>query len=197
MKNNRGLKKQWGAKHFFEKSIGNKIYSIVGLMAIVVLFIVLLSLYTSTTLSMVTSFSRMERGHSVALSDAKTNFYKFMVLNDTTFLGDYKKYIYIAHAYSQTFGGIKDLIRNKPHNVAVDSLAKVFKEIDLKEADKIVTRVNLLLWNPVVQKLIKIAQDAHQVTSEYEIEVTKITQASNKKERAAALINLTEIEKEA
>ncbi len=195
MKNNNGLAKRPGFMHFFRKSIGNKIYTIVGSMAIVVLLMVVLASYTSTTLTMVTSFSRLEREHSVALSNAQTNLYKYLVFNDTVYFSSYKKYIQKAHSYSLIFAKIPDLIKNKPHDEAVDIISVVFKEIDRKEADRIITRVNLLLWNPIVKKLIGIAAEADQVTNTYEAQVVALTQAASKKERGEILTSLNETEK--
>ena len=101
-----------GLKYFLTKSIGNKIYSIVGVMAVVVLIIVITASFTSSTLTMVTTFARMERGHSVALSDAKTNLYKYLLFNDTAYLNSYKKYIHKAHSYSHIFGKLAILLKN-------------------------------------------------------------------------------------
>jgi methyl-accepting chemotaxis protein len=163
-------------------------------MAIVVLLIVLVSSYTNSTLSMVTSISRMERGHTVALTDAKASLYKYLVLNDTTYLHDYRVQVLKAHTYSRTFGSVVEIIKNKPHEEAVSIFANVFTELDKSEADKIITRVNLLLWNPLVRKLINTAKDASQYTSEYEVKVDKLTKTTNKKERAAILASLNETE---
>ena len=72
-------------KKYFNKSIRNKIYSIVVMMSVITLFMVMIANYASSTLNMVTSFSRLERSHSVSLSDAKVNLYKYFLLNDPSY----------------------------------------------------------------------------------------------------------------
>lgn len=188
-------KNQKGIQHFFKKSIGNKIYSIVGLMSIVILLLVIVATYTSSTLTMVTSFSRMERGHSVTLTESKASLYKYFLLNDTTDLNNFRTNIDKAHSYSYAFGNIEGLIKNNPHKEAVSKLDSVFTEIERNEADKIITRVNFLLWNPIVKKLIRIANDAEKNTSLYKSQVEKIV-LSNKKEKSDLIAGLSEIEKQ-
>ncbi len=123
-------------------------------MSFIVFFMVIIANYTSTTLNMVTSFARMERVHSVALSDAKTNLYKYLLLNDPYYLKEYQKYISKAHSYSHTFGMLPELIKTKPHEETVSIFDSVFFEVDRAESDIIITRTNLLLWHPIVKKLI-------------------------------------------
>ena len=184
-----------GIFRIFYKSIGNKIYSVVIVMAIVVLLIVLLASYTSSTLTMVTSFARMERKHSVSLSDGKTAFYKYLIFKDTVYLNDYKRYMNKAHSYSHTFGELNSLIKNKPHDEAVSIFNDVFDEADYNESDIIITRVNLLLWNPIVKNLIYIAYKTDSTTTVYMNQIDKILASKNAKERAGYLVNLKDMEK--
>ncbi|MCB1194385.1 MAG: hypothetical protein KDK90_28390 [Leptospiraceae bacterium] len=180
-------------KQFFKKSIQNKIYSIVGIMAFVVLLMVLIANYTSTTLNMVTSFARMERTHSVSLSDAKTNLYKYFLFNDPVYLQEYKKYIEKANSYSHTFGKLPELIKLKQHEEAVNIFNDVFTEVDRQETDIIITRTNLLLWHPIVKKLIQIAANTDRITGEYKETVEKITKTTGY-ERITLLLKLKQIE---
>lgn len=180
-------------KRFLSKSIKNKIYSIVGLMAFIVLLMVLIANYTSTTLDMVTSFARMERVHSVALSDAKANLYKYLLFNDNFYLQEYKKYIEKAHSYSRTFGKLPELIKEKDHEEAVVLFNNVFTEINKAEADIIITRTNLLLWHPIVKKLIKTAATTDRITGKYKKLVEKINRTPGY-ERANLFLQLKEIE---
>lgn len=181
-------------KKILNKSIRNKIYSIVGVMSFVVFFMVVIANYTSTTLNMVTSFARMERTHSVALSDAKTNLYKYLLLNDSSYLKEYKKYISKAHSYSHTFGLLPELIKSKSHEDAVTIFDGVFTEVDRAESDIIITRTNLLLWHPIVKKLIYIAAETDKITGEYETIVENISKTVVYAERLGLFLKLKEIE---
>ncbi len=154
-------------KDFILKSIGNKIYSIIIVMAIVVLTIVLVSAYTGSTLSMVTTLARLERVHSVELSNAKSDFYKYLVLKEPSYLNEYRKHISRANSYSHTFGMIPEYLENQPHSEVVRIFDEVFEEVGEKESDVIITRVNLLTWNPIVQKLVKIARETDVATANY------------------------------
>lgn len=182
-------------RKFISNSVGNKIYAIIGLMAVVVLLIVLTASYTNSTLTMITSFARMERAHSVSLSDAKTNLYKYLALNDTSYLKEYRKYIGKAYSYSELFGRIDTFISDNPHGICVAKFDSVFTEVDKRESDIIITRVNLLLWNPIVKKLITIAHETSIATKNYMAGVDELVKTTNKKERADLLAKIVEYEK--
>jgi methyl-accepting chemotaxis protein len=155
---------------------------------------VLLANYAASTLTMVTSFSRAERTHSVSLSDAKANLYKYLALNDVAYLQEYKKYIAKAHSYSHTFGTLPEIITTKSHQEAVSIYDEVFSEVNRKEADIVITRTYLLLWHPLVKQLIAIAADADKTTGEYETIIEKISTSKNQYERKNLLAQLKEIE---
>ncbi|MBL0265358.1 MAG: hypothetical protein IPQ05_16210 [Leptospiraceae bacterium] len=181
-------------KKYFNKSIRNKIYSIVVMMSVITLFMVMIANYASSTLNMVTSFSRLERSHSVSLSDAKVNLYKYFLLNDPSYFNDYKKYISKAHSYSHIFGMLPELLKTKRYEDAVSIFDDVLLEIDRNESDIILTRTNLLLWHPIVKKLIQIAADTDKITGEYESKVESIINSKSKYEKTILLLELKEIE---
>lgn len=181
-------------KNFALKSIGNKIYSIIIVMAIVVLTIVLVSAYTSSTLSMVTTIARLERNHSVELSNAKSDFYKYLVLKDESYLHDYRKHINLANSYSHTFGMLPEYMKDKTHDEVVTIFDNVFEEVGKEESDVIVTRVNLLLWNPIVKKLIKIARETDVATVNYRAMAEKVISNTDEAERSKIYSSLQEAE---
>jgi methyl-accepting chemotaxis protein len=150
--------------------------------------------YTSSTLSMVTTISRLERVHSVALINAKSNFYKYLVMNDQVYLEEFRKQISLAHSYSRTFGMLPEYMKTKPHAEVVTLFDDVFHEVDRKESDIIVTRVKLLLWNPLVKKLIAIALETNIATSVYMDNAEKLVATSDLSERANLMKVLNESE---
>jgi methyl-accepting chemotaxis protein len=183
-----------GVFHFFTKSIHNKIYSIVGAMVVVVLIIVLVSSFINRTLIVITTIARLERSHSVALSDAKTNFYKYLVLDDTTSLANYRKYIEKAHSYSHTFGHIDTLILTQPYNDVITTFDQVYEEIDRDETKLIISRIKMLLWNPIAKKLINISYNTDKVTGEYQVLTEKMIKTTQKADRAAMAKDLQILE---
>lgn len=170
-------------KGFILKSIGRKLYSIIGLMALVVLLIVLVSAYTGSTLSMVTTLSRLERVHSVSLSNARADFYKYLIIKDSESLKKYQEDIAHANAYSHTFGMIPGYLASKSHSETVSIFDEVFDEVDRKESDVIITRVSLLMWNPIVKKLIRIAQETDVATARYRELVAALIKTEDGPER--------------
>ncbi|MBU3915466.1 response regulator [bacterium] len=178
-------------------SIGKKVYSIVGGMTMIIFIMVMSSSYLSQTISMVGVFTQMERGHSVALSDAKTAFYKYLVFKDKTFFDDYEKNITIAHSYSQTFGQIPEIIKHKSTDEAAETIANTFAEVDYNMGLVIVGRYKLLSWHPLYQKLIKIAFQADQITSEYKALINKYQNEENENRKITILNQMRQIEEEA
>jgi CHASE3 domain sensor protein len=129
------VKRKNNLLNFFKQTISHKLYTILAIVSLVVFIIVLVSIFTSSTLTMVTSFARMEREHSVVLSNAKASFYKYLIFNDSEIFDNYKKNIEKAESYSKTFGKIETLIKETPHKEAVTLFDEVFTEVDYRESD--------------------------------------------------------------
>lgn len=187
-------KKKNGIANFFNKTISRKLYTILTIVSLVVFIIVLVANFTSSTLTMVTSFARMERVHSVALSNAKASFYEFLIFNEPSILNDYQQSIEKAASYSHTFGKIEILIKDTPHKDAVSTFNKVFTEVDQRESEIIINRVGLLLWNPIVQKLINIAYETNKLTEQYKKLISDYTQETNEEGKEAILASINNLE---
>ena len=59
---------------------------------------------------------------------------------------------------------LPELLKTKRYEDAVSIFDDVLLEIDRNESDIILTRTNLLLWHPIVKKLIQIAADTDKIT---------------------------------
>jgi methyl-accepting chemotaxis protein len=195
--------------YFLFKTIKGKIF-FNNIFFMVLLFItILLSVWLSNTLSLVTAITRMERTHTTKLNDAKTYLYKYLYAGggksfstkeeeylyakENKYKSKYLENINIAHSYSETFGKINDIIKTKG---AEKTLTKTFSELDPSTSKIMITRVSLLSWHPVIKNLIKTASDVSALTAKYKDVVEKIFNLTDDTEKMEIVNNLNEIENE-
>ncbi|MCG8697325.1 MAG: methyl-accepting chemotaxis protein, partial [Bacteroidales bacterium] len=143
---------------------------------------------------MVTSFSRMERGHSVALSNGKSAFYQYLNHKDDYLLSVYKENIEKANSYSETFGNIDELTTETDHDIAVEQFDAIFDEVNHRESKRIINRTALLLWNPIVKQLIYIAAETSKTTKQYRELISNYLNSDDETSKEQILAEIMQVE---
>lgn len=182
-------------KALFNRSIGRRIFTIILVISGVALLMVAASAWFANTLTMVTTVARFERTHSVSLSSATTNLYKYLQTNNRKMVEEYERDAALANTYSRTFGLLPHLLSTRSDEEAAMELHSVFaRDCDLPMARIIVQRVRLLEWHPIVKELVKTAADGAVITENYRHAVRDMLSASSPEQRKAHIDRLTETE---
>ena len=162
-----------------EGSITRKLYSLVGVVAGVLVVTVMISIWSANTLSMITAIARFERTHTVSRNKAISDIKSYTYFNDNHYLDEYKKHIRLPQSYNDVFGRLLELNNNKSNDEFVRIIEDTFAEADHKMAEIIVSRIGILYWHPLIKDLIQIAQAANADGEKYEGLVQRLQKAGD------------------
>ncbi|MBN2440912.1 MAG: methyl-accepting chemotaxis protein [Spirochaetales bacterium] len=168
---------------FLSDSLRKKIYAIIVLMSVIVLIMALAFIWLADTLNLITNITSAERRHSVMLSDATTNLYKYIQFGNEEYLKLYREYIEGAYSYSTTFGSIPEMLKNRSYHEIVVKISDTMTEFDKKGADILLSRVMLLMWHPIVKELIETAGIGSDATGKYISLINVFLKSSSEKEK--------------
>jgi methyl-accepting chemotaxis protein len=160
-------------------SIKSKLYSLIALVAGVLILAVVIAIWSANTLGMITAIARFERTHTVARNRAMTNLLKYSYLGERQYLDKYYESIKITQSYNGVFGQLLELDRTKTDTEFAKIVEDTFAEADHSMSEIIVNRVGLLYWHPLIKQLVKIAADVHVEGAKYEGLVESLTKTED------------------
>lgn len=158
-----------------------------------VMLIILLAVWMANTLYLTTSIARMERTHSIQLTESKASLHKYLLTKNESDKALCFKHLEKAYSYSKNFGNMLHIIHNPG---AKELLLKVFDEADSKIADIMISRLILLSWLPQISVLITIAADTAVQTEKYRTQIQQIADTQDLNLRSALISKLAIIEDE-
>ena len=163
-------------KNTLFKSMNGRLFFNNLILIVIVFVFILLSIWMADTLYLTTSIARMERTHSIQLTDAKASFYKYLTTKNENDIINCFNHLDTANSYSENFGNIVNITRMANGK---DTILKIYNEADSKIADIMISRISILYWLPQIVNLISIAADTSELTGKYRILLKQIIQERN------------------
>ena len=177
-------------------SIGKKIYSITGIALLAILMTLFTGLYFAKTLNRVSILSMFERGHTVNLFMALTNFNQYAHNGDKRDFELFEKYIGETISYNKTFMTAMDDLRTKSTSQMATILDKTFSECNYEEAKDLVNILKKFSSNPYVVKLIELSATTNRLANKVDDLAGKYVAARNSAEQKNILNKMNDLEKE-
>ena len=171
-------------------SIGKKIYSIIGLVLIVVLIVLFSILYLVKTINRISIIGILERAHTVSQFQAVADFNKYVQSGDTRNFELFKKHIQKTISYAGTFGRVSADIEKKSISEMAKHFDNTFTECNYQEAKDIVVLVKLFSSNPNILKMIQTAQESEKAAMRFLDLAEKYAASEHKAVRKEILNNI-------
>lgn len=144
---------------------------------------------------MVTAIARMERGHSIALVDARSNLYKYLSTQRAVYLDEYRKNIDIAINYSTVFGNLTKYVHEKKDFETAKIFNDTYKETTPKITNTVINRLHIIGWHPIIVRLVAIAKDESDYAKQYQQLIEDYMLLDTDSDRAARQPELDSLEK--
>jgi len=152
---------------FFIGSINRKIYSIIGVMSILVIVMVMFSLWFANTLNLTTEIAILERGHTLSLVEAKSNLQKYIQNGDRQFIPAFWTKYNVANTIEYIIASLPETVKSNSVDDSVNIITSSFSDLDANAARILVTRLKLLSGNNKIRDIISKFANARDASEKY------------------------------
>jgi len=177
---------------FVGVSITRSLYIYTAIVAIFLLIVISITIWTGNTLTMITAIARFERTHTVSRVESMVALLNFQSNKKLEELESFQTKMAITQSYNRVFSRLLEMRKNTPDAEFVKILENTFSETDHNTAVIIVNRIKLLYWHQILKTLVAKAAEGNAEGEKIKVQVAKLIAANNEAERVAML---AEIEK--
>lgn len=176
--------------------ITRRLYSHTAIVALFLLIVISISIWSGNTLTMITAIARFERTHTVSRVEAMVSLLKFLENKKPGDLATFQVKIAITQSYNKVFSRLLEMRKDTTNAEFVRILENTFSETDHKTAVIIVNRIKVLYWHPLLKELVSNAVGANAAGERLKAQAALILEAKNEVERVAAFAEIEKTEKE-
>jgi len=177
-------------------SITRRLYLHTTIVAIFLLVVITITIWTGNTLTMITAIARFERTHTVSLVEALVAFIEYHEHKKPEDLESFHAKMAITQSYNRVFSRLLDMRKDTPEAEFVRVLERTFSETDHKTAVIIVNRIKVLYWHPILKALVADAAGANAAGEKLKVQVAHFLATNNEVEQAALFADIYKTRKE-
>ncbi len=170
-------------------SIKNRLYLLTAIVGVIMLMMVLIFIWTSNTLTVITAIARFERTHTISRVEAFLFFDRYFHHNNPADLNTFKEKWAITQSYNRVFGNLLEMRTQKTKKEFADIVEKTYAEADRNISEILVNRIHLLYWYPLLRHMVDLARQAHRLGLQVDVHFHEVFVADD------VLIKKTHIEK--
>lgn len=183
-------------KKLISGSIKSRLYLLSVLVVLIMLIMVLVLVWAGNTLTVITSIARFERTHTVSRVEAINFFHQYYDHKNPADLQSFREKWAITQSYNKVFGSLLEMRKTLSKNEFVDVVDKTFVEADRNTSEKLVNRIHILYWHPLLIEMVEHAKSAHHLGIRID-ELVKVLLASDSVEKKkSAFDEIDRIEKQ-
>jgi PAS domain S-box-containing protein len=160
------------------------------------LTVISITIWSSNTLTMITTIARFERTHTVSRLEAMVALLKYLQSENPAEMETFKAKMELTQSYNRVFSQLINMRESIPGDEFVRILESTFREADQQTAEIIVNRVSILYNNPFLIELVDLAARGNVLGEQTRILVEQMAATDNKKEQRAIFAEIVKIEKE-
>jgi len=176
-------------------SITRRLYLHTAIVAIFLLIVISITIWTGNTLTMITAIARFERTHTVSRVEALVALFEYHDHKKPEDLELFYAKIAITQSYNKLFSRLLDMRKDTPDAEYVRILEGTFSETDYKTALIIVNRIKVLYWHPILNDLVTDAVGANAAGEKLKTQVAQLLATNNEVEQAAIFEEIYKIRK--
>lgn|GEM_PF-6235065 len=177
---------------FTDASIMRKLYLLMAIVAIFLLFVISITIWVGNTLTMITAIARFERTHTVSRVEAIAALQNFHDYKKPAELELFQSKMAITQSYNKVFSQLFVMSKQSTDAEFVKILENTFSEADHDVAEIIVNRIKVLYWHPILKVLVANAAAANLEGEKVKVLAVQFIGAKNEAERAAILAKIVE-----
>ncbi len=181
---------------FAYSSITRRLYLHTTIVALFLLLVISISIWTGNTLTMITAIARFERTHTVSRVEAMVALLKYLNYAEKGALELFQGKMAITQSYNKVFSTMIDMRKTKSDAEFIRILEDTFAETDHQTAVIIVNRMKVLYWHPIVKELVGYAVGANAAGERIKALVPRVLAVKNEKDRRALFAEIEKSEKD-
>lgn len=148
-------------RNFAPDIIRQRLYLQIVIVALFLIAMIFVSIWSGNTLTVITAIARFERTHTVSRLEAKASLLEYLSTQDASAKALFFEKMAVTQSYNKVFSNLLIMRTSKPDDEFVQILESTFQEADLKTAQIIVNRIKVLYWHPIIKELVSYAGKAN------------------------------------
>ena len=177
-------------------SITRRLYLHTAIVAVFLLIVISITIWSGNTLTMITAIARFERTHTVSRVEAMVALLKFLEYKKPGDVETFQAKMAITQSYNKVFSRLLEMRKDTPDAEFARILENTFSETDHKTAVIIVNRIKVLYWHPILKEMVADAAKANAAGEKIKAQAAQILAANNVVERTALFADIEKTENE-